>query len=159
MLKFPPPLAKKPFKYAITNFVPRAFPLAPPIFKGKSPGDEVGHYGSILGDAGDSNSVPDPDLELRGGRSSRPLDKGGGRSSKKFFSAFRASFGLTRGDPGPSPGSATVFPPLCIGIKFPTSQKTMIVKFPSLGKSKVSIPWRKPGDRGAEASAVWPILQ
>ena len=67
MLKFPPPRAKKPFKYAITNFVPRAFPLAPPIFKGKSPGDEVGHYGSILGDAGDSNSVPDPDLELRGG--------------------------------------------------------------------------------------------
>ena len=84
----------------------------------------------------------------------------GGGLPKNFWSALRASFGLKiRGDPGPSPLSATVFPPLCIGIKFPTSKKTMIFKFPSLGKSKVSIPWRKPGDCGAEASAVWPILQ
>ena len=37
--------------------------------------------------------MPDPDLEIRkGGRSSKPLDKGGGA-------------GL--GPPGPSPGSAT----------------------------------------------------
>ena len=37
--------------------------------------------------------MPDPDLEIRvGGRSSRPLDKRGGRRSpKKNFSALRAS--------------------------------------------------------------------
>ena len=37
--------------------------------------------------------MPDPDLEIRvGGRSSRPLDKGGGRRSpQKNFSALRAS--------------------------------------------------------------------
>lgn len=86
---------------------------------------------------------------------SRPLDKGGPVFQKNFFRAPGPQSGLKiRGDPGPSPGYATVFPPLCIGIKFPTSQKTMIFKFPSLGKSKVSIPWRKPGGRGAEASAV-----
>ena len=131
-----------------------------------SPGQkavQIPHHRSILGDAGDSNSVPDPNLERRGGggRSSRPLDKGGGAVfQKNFFRAPGPQSGLKiRGDPGPSPGYATVFPPLCIGIKFPTSQKTMIFKFSSLGKSKVSIPWRKPRDRGAEASTVWPILQ
>ena len=118
---------------------------------------QIPHHRSILGDAGDSNSVPDPDLEIRGrgGRSSRPLDKGGPVFQKNFFRAPGPQSGLKiRGDPGPSRVSTTVFPPLCIGIKFSTSQKTMIFKFPSLGKSKVSIPWRKPGDRGAEASAV-----
>ena len=36
--------------------------------------------------------VPDPDLEIRGRQSSRPLEKrGGGRSPKRFFSALRAS--------------------------------------------------------------------
>ena len=37
--------------------------------------------------------MPDPDLEIRvGGRSFRPLDKGGGRRSpQKNFSALRAS--------------------------------------------------------------------
>ena len=40
-------------------------------------------------------SVADPDpLQIRGGggRSSRPGDKGGARSAKKFFSALGASF-------------------------------------------------------------------
>ena len=69
---------------------------------------QIPHYRSILGDAGDSNSVPDSDLELSGGggggRSSRPLDKGWGRSSKKNFSALRSSVwstnkGGTRGSP------------------------------------------------------------
>ena len=59
-------------------------------------------------------AVPDPDLETGGGRSSRPLDKGGGRAGlpKKIFRPPRASvwsknkgFGL----PGPSPRSATVW--------------------------------------------------
>jgi len=37
--------------------------------------------------------VPDPDLEIGGGGwSSRPLDKGGGRVSKKNYSALQ--FGL-----------------------------------------------------------------
>ena len=36
--------------------------------------------------------MPDPDLEIIwGGQSSRPLDKGGGCSPPKFFSALRAS--------------------------------------------------------------------
>ena len=51
-----------------------------------------------------------PDLEIRGegGRSSRPLDKGGGggRSPKKFFSALRASVSSrNKVEQGPSPGS------------------------------------------------------
>ena len=29
---------------------------------------QIRHYMFIFGDAGDSNSVPDPDLEIRGGR-------------------------------------------------------------------------------------------
>ena len=37
-------------------------------------------------------AVPEPDLEIRGGRSSRPLDKGGGaQSPKKILSALRTS--------------------------------------------------------------------
>ena len=38
-------------------------------------------------------ALPDPDLEIRWGRSSRPLDKGG-RSPKNFFSPFGTQFGL-----------------------------------------------------------------
>ena len=45
-----------------------------------------------------SISVPDPDLEIRGG------------SPKEFFQPFQPQFGLKiRGDPGPSPGSAAEF--------------------------------------------------
>ena len=36
--------------------------------------------------------MPDPDLEIRGGRSSRPLDKGGGRYPKIFFWPFGSQF-------------------------------------------------------------------
>ena len=32
-------------------------------------------------------SVPDPDPEIKGGRSSRPLDKGGGGGLEKHFSS------------------------------------------------------------------------
>ena len=42
-------------------------------------------------------AVPDPDLEIRwggGGRSSRPLHKGGGRSLKKIFPPYGPQFGL-----------------------------------------------------------------
>ena len=59
-------------------------------------------------------TVPDPDFEIRGGRSSRPLDKGReGLVSQKIFPALRASVwsknrGGRGGLPGPSPGSATV---------------------------------------------------
>ena len=40
-----------------------------------------------------NKTVPDPDLEIRGGgQSSRPLGKGGGGAvSRKFFLALRAS--------------------------------------------------------------------
>ena len=41
------------------------------------------------------STVPDPDLEIRRGRSSRLLDKGGGgQSPKKYFRLFRPQFGL-----------------------------------------------------------------
>ena len=55
--------------------------------------------------------VPDPDLEIRGGRSSRSLD-GGEQSPKKFFSAPRTPVwsknkGGAPPPPGPSPRSAT----------------------------------------------------
>ena len=61
------------------------------------------------------NSVPELDLEIRGARSSRPLDKGGGgRSPKENFRPFGPQFGLKmRGGGGggggadPSPKSAT----------------------------------------------------
>ena len=36
-------------------------------------------------------AVPDPDLDIRGARSSRPLDKTGAPVSKKNFLALRAS--------------------------------------------------------------------
>ena len=55
-------------------------------------------------------TVPDPDLEIRGGRSSipvipgHPLHKRGG-SSKTFFRPFGPQIGLNiRGEPGPLPG-------------------------------------------------------
>ena len=57
--------------------------------------------------------MPDPDLEVRGrgGRSSRPLDKGGNGVLKKYFPPFGLQFGLKIRDgpapPGPSLGSVT----------------------------------------------------
>ena len=58
--------------------------------------------------------MPDPHLEIRGARSSRPLDKGGGgggRSPKKKNSVLRASVWSKnkggKGPLGPSPVSAT----------------------------------------------------
>ena len=35
--------------------------------------------------------MPDPDLEMGGGGSSRLIDKGGGRSPKKIFLSLQAS--------------------------------------------------------------------
>ena len=57
-------------------------------------------------------SVPDPGPEIRGegARTSRPLEKGGGRSPKTFFGPFGPQFGFNirgAGPPGPSPGPAT----------------------------------------------------
>ena len=51
----------------------------------------------------------DPDLQIRGGHSSRPLDKWGGGGLKKCFSALQASiwFKSKGGGVGPLPGSAT----------------------------------------------------
>ena len=76
-----------------------------------SPGQkavQIPDHRFILGDAGDSNSVPDPDLEIRGrgggGRSSRPLDKGGPAFQKNFFRAPGPQSGLKiRGELGPLP--------------------------------------------------------
>ena len=59
--------------------------------------------------------MQDPDLRDKGGgRSSGPLDKAGGRSPKKIFSALRASVwtknkggGGGGAPPGPYPGSGT----------------------------------------------------
>ena len=60
--------------------------------------------------------MPDPDVEIRGvgkGRSSRPLDKGGGGGwavSNNFFWPFGPQFGPKirgGGPPGPSTGSAS----------------------------------------------------
>ena len=55
--------------------------------------------------------MPDPDLEIRGGQSSRPLDKGGGASQKTIFSALRASVWSNNkggwGGQGPFPGYTT----------------------------------------------------
>ena len=54
--------------------------------------------------------MPDPHLEIRGARSSRPLDKGG-QSPKKKISVLRASvWSKNKGETrplGPSPVSAT----------------------------------------------------
>ena len=53
--------------------------------------------------------MADPDLQIRGARSSRPLDKEGG-GPKNFFRPFGHQFGVEirgAGPPGPSPGSAT----------------------------------------------------
>ena len=48
------------------------------------------------------------------GRSSRPLDKGGGGGVKFFFRPFRPQFGPKKrggpGLPGPAPGSASELP-------------------------------------------------
>ena len=48
-------------------------------------------------------AVPDPDLEMGGGWSSSPFDKGGGAVSKKtIIQPFRPQFGLKIGG-GPRP--------------------------------------------------------
>ena len=55
------------------------------------------------GDVKPLASVPDPDLEIRGGG-------GGGRCPKKIFRPFGPQYGIKirgAGPPGPSPGSAT----------------------------------------------------
>ena len=41
-----------------------------------------------------NSAVPDPDFEIKGAWSSRPLDSGGERSPKKFFRLFGPQFGL-----------------------------------------------------------------
>ena len=57
-------------------------------------------------------TVPDPDLEIRGARSSRPKDKGEGAvSPPNVFVPSGPQFGRKirgAGSPGPSPESATV---------------------------------------------------
>ena len=60
--------------------------------------------------------MPDPDLEIRGGGSSRPLDKGGGRSPKKTFLALRASFWSK--NKGARPPVPPMDPPLYHDIRF-----------------------------------------
>ena len=67
-----------------------------------------GHY---------KNLVPDADLEIRGARSSRPLDKRGGGGDGGLHKFYFGSSGLSLvekygglgppGPPPPSPGSAT----------------------------------------------------
>ena len=54
-----------------------------------------------------SSAVPDPDLEIKGGGSSRPLHNRGGWSPKKIFWPFGPQFGLKIRGKGRSPGSAT----------------------------------------------------
>ena len=56
--------------------------------------------------------VPDPDLEIRGGRSSRSLD-GGEQSPKKFFSAPRTPvWSKNKGGAPPPPRAPPLDPPL-----------------------------------------------
>ena len=63
--------------------------------------------------------MPDPDLEIRGGGggSSRPLDKGGGRSPPPNFLALRASF-WSKNKGGPAPRVSPMDPPLYHDIRF-----------------------------------------
>ena len=52
-------------------------------------------------------AVPDPDLEIKGGQSSRTVNKERGAVSKIFFRPFGPQFSLKirgTGPPGPSPG-------------------------------------------------------
>ena len=64
--------------------------------------------------------MPDPDLEIRGvgvGRSSKPLDKGGGAGlSKKFFSAVRASVWSKNKGGAWAPRAPPLDPPLLISV-------------------------------------------
>ena len=52
------------------------------------------------------------DKVVGGGGSSRPLDKGGGRSPKNSFSAFGPQFGLKRSGGGGGGGAPLLDPPL-----------------------------------------------
>ena len=68
-------------------------------------------------------AVPSPDLEIRegGGRSSRPLDKGGGEPSlpKKFCRPFGPQFGLKIRGEGRGPRAPPLDPPLSRNSLFP----------------------------------------
>ena len=60
-----------------------------------------------------NKTVPDPDLEIRGGRqSSRPLGKGGGGDLQKtFFWPFGPQFGLKLRGGGRAPWAPSLDPP------------------------------------------------
>ena len=53
-------------------------------------------------------SVPDPDFEIRGARSSIPLDKRWGGLKKMFSALWALVWSKNKGGAGASPGSATV---------------------------------------------------
>ena len=61
--------------------------------------------------------MPDPDLEIRGGGSSIPLDKGGRWSPPQNFLALRASF-WSKNKGGPAPRVPPMDPPLYHDIRF-----------------------------------------
>ena len=101
---------------------------------------QIPHLRSILGDAGDSNSVPDPDLEIGGGgegRSSRPLDKGGPVFQKNFFRAPGPQSRLKiRGELGPLPCIRHCFPTLMHGNQIPHLPEDFDFQIPFTGEVK-----------------------
>ena len=108
-----------------------------------SPGQKVvqiPHHRSILGDAGDSNSVPDPDLEMRGrgrGAVARPLDKGGPVFQKNFFRAPGPQSGLKiRGELGPLPCIRHCFPTLMHRNQIPHLPEDYDFQIPFTGEVK-----------------------
>ena len=88
----------------------------------------------------DSNSVPDPNLEIRGGgigRSSRPLDKGGGAVFQKFF--FGPSgliWSKNKGGPGPLPCIRHCFPTLMHRNQIPHLPEDYDCQIPFTGEVK-----------------------